>query len=275
MRWSTHIVSLVSLILAKMAIGGISLSLTLIAVILFCSMAVLGIVLLALCGLCFLLERLGWLRLGWTDKKLLRLKEWARETPGRIAVWKQDMRNLIIQYLEEKGDQEDEPLAARVRSLEAAVVSLVLLLIIFLVKHYLGVSLQWAILIVGALGLVVGVGAFLLHMRKQMPDEDQAPAADTETAPFALQAQTHQIVGTQTENGSAPESATGPTDSLGSDAEREMLKKMLSGRLSKEQASGDYGITAEHFDRFCNSLVEKGVLSETDRDNLVDGGFVT
>ncbi len=58
MAWTRQILSVIGVIMAQLVFGGISLSLGLMVGVLLLGVAIIVLVALAACGLCFILERL-------------------------------------------------------------------------------------------------------------------------------------------------------------------------------------------------------------------------
>lgn len=272
MQWTKHIVSLIGLIIAKLAMGGISLSLTLIAIVLLAGMAVLAVFALAVCGACFILERIGWLARGWTDRKLDQIKHWARSCPHKIGSWKKDIKRQIIEYLRDEDEREEDPLATRIKVLQAIVVGLSILVAVLLVKYYVNLSLWLAVAVVAAaVGTIFLAGYYLLSILSGSEPDEQA---QTETAQAVADPE---VVRTAGYSASEPLPEDSPNEhlSMNTPHQQEMLKGLLSGRMCRATVLETYGVTSDDFEQFCRSLRLKGLITAADEQALLNGDFIS
>ncbi|MCA1960696.1 MAG: hypothetical protein LDL33_07860 [Desulfomonile sp.] len=149
MVWPRFVLSAVVLIVTNLIVGSISLSLSVIAAVMLIGALVFALILLALLGMCVVMEKLNWLSAGWTDAKIERLKAWAGRTWRGMPLWYHEQKrrtiDMLIKMLKEK--EAPEPHGA-VRMLKSAVAALTILLAIVLVKYSLNISVGWSIALV-------------------------------------------------------------------------------------------------------------------------------
>ncbi|MEW6140103.1 MAG: hypothetical protein AB1733_17910 [Thermodesulfobacteriota bacterium] len=153
--------SAIAIIVTNLIVGSISLSLGLILGVVLIFMVGTVLVLFAALGMSTTLERVGWLKAGWTDDKILRLKSWAgekwRNLPGWYVEQKRRMIELLIESLKGKEEAADS-----VKIWKSVVIGLVVLLAIVLVKQNFQLSIGWSIVVVAIGSVVVAVPALYI-----------------------------------------------------------------------------------------------------------------
>ena len=177
MAWTRQLLGVMGLIMAQLVFGGISLSLGLMVGVLLLGVVIIGLVALAACGMCFILERLNLIRHGWTDERLKQLKVWAKGSPRMIGAWKDGIKKEIRDYLEDKPDTEEQRLVNQVKKLQVVIIMEAIVIAILLVMHTTQLSVRAAIVVVVLVGAVISVALmYFMNLVPQETDRLEAPA---------------------------------------------------------------------------------------------------
>ena len=149
------ILSAIVLIITNLILGSISLSLGLVVGVILAGVALVAVVFFALLGFCLMLERVGWLSQGWTDVKIDRLRNWAREKWHGMPTWYRSEKKRIIEMLIEMLRGRERAIGEPVKMWKWAAVGLIVLLAIVLVKYRLQLTTGWSLAVVAIGSLIV------------------------------------------------------------------------------------------------------------------------
>ncbi len=179
--------SAIAIIVTNLIVGSISLSLGLILGVVLIFMVGVVLVLFAALGMSTTFEKVGWLRAGWTDDKILRLKRWAgekwRNLPGWYIEQKRRMIELLIESLKGKEEEADS-----IKIWKSVVIGLVILLAIVLVKQNFQLSIGWSIVVVAIASVLVAVPALYITGKgvASTPPSSPPKRADIVPSPESL-----------------------------------------------------------------------------------------
>lgn len=179
--------SAIAIIVTNLIVGSISLSLGLILGVVLIFMVGAVLVLFAALGMSTTFEKVGWLRAGWTDDKILRLKRWAVEKWRNLPGWYIQQKRRIIELLIEalKGKEED---VDSIKIWKSVVIGLVILLAIVLVKQNFQLSIGWSIVVVAIGSVLVAVPALYITGKgiASVPSSSPPKLADIVPSPESL-----------------------------------------------------------------------------------------
>jgi protein-S-isoprenylcysteine O-methyltransferase Ste14 len=159
MYLSRFILSAIVLIITNLIVGSISLSLGLMVTVGLAAVAVVSVALLTLLGFAVAMERMNWVRRGWTDAKIDRVKAWLNTTREAMPDWYARQRTRILDLLIEALKQRETrpPDSARLATMKFIVVGLLALLSVTLLRHSAGLSVGWALALTAFGALIVSV----------------------------------------------------------------------------------------------------------------------
>lgn len=157
--------SAIVLIITHLIVGSISLSLGLLVAIVLAGAFAVTIILFAVLGACHTFEKLGWVSPGWTDSKIVSLKNWAKLKWTNLPGWYKTEKKRIIEMLIEtlKGR---ERAAEEVQIWKSAAVGLAVLFAVLLVKHSLRLSIGWSIGVVAVGSVLVAFPVLYVMARR-------------------------------------------------------------------------------------------------------------
>jgi hypothetical protein len=175
---SRMILSAIVLIITNLIVGSISLSLGLIVTVVLMAVLAVALALLTLLGFAVAMERMNWVRQGWTDAKIDRVKAWATRSRDAMPDWyriqKRRILDLLIEALKERETRPPE--SARLTALKSIVAGLLVLLSVTLLTHSVGMTVGWSLGLTAFGALVLSVP--LMHIRSRM--SQKGPEAQTE-----------------------------------------------------------------------------------------------
>jgi hypothetical protein len=169
------ILSVTALIITNLIVGSITLSLGVIVAIVLGGVAAVAVVLLAVVGFCTVLERAGWLRTGWSDEQIQRVRAWAMGTWQDMPAWfrreKRKILGLLIDMLKGRQEQPD----TGTQGWKSIGIGLIIILAVVLAKHSLRISAGAAVLVVTVGALVIVLPALYFLNRKSREDLAETP----------------------------------------------------------------------------------------------------